>query len=181
MGLDQAWRHEAGCMMTYDNMIHSGKLRNMASVYLRKDDRLLLLFRQGNSIVSNLWIGSAGGHFENDEVNDAKACVLRELFEELGLTEDSIQNLTLRYVTLRYTDGEIRQNYYFFADLIDHNAPIPQSNEGITQWFSSDALKDLPMPFTAKFMVDHYLHIGQYDDSLYAGIADNNGVTFHKL
>ena len=95
--------------------VHSGKLRCMASVYLRRGEQLLLLFRQGNSIVSNLWIGSAGGHFEKDEVNDAKACVLRELLEELNISEDSIDNLSLRYVTLRYADGEIRQNYYFFG------------------------------------------------------------------
>ena len=78
----------------------------MASVYLKKDDQILLLYRQGNSIVSNLWIGSAGGHFESEELNDAKACVLRELSEELNITEDSISNLSLRYITLRYTDGD---------------------------------------------------------------------------
>jgi len=168
-------------MMTYGNAIHTGKLRNMASIYLRKDGRLLLLYRQGNSIVKNLWIGSAGGHFEAEEINNAKTCVLRELFEELSITEDSLDNLSLRYSTLRYTDGEIRQNYYYFANLIYPTDSRPQSNEGTTKWFSPDALVDLPMPFTARHVVDHYLSIGQYDDSLYAGIADNNSVTFHKL
>lgn len=51
--------------------------------------------------------------FEEFELNDAKACVLREMNEELGLCEDNIRNLSLRYVTLRRTKGEIRQNYYF--------------------------------------------------------------------
>ena len=50
-------------------MLHTGKLRNMASLYLRKGDAFLLLFRQGSSIVSNLWIGSAGGHFEQPEIH----------------------------------------------------------------------------------------------------------------
>lgn len=159
--------------------LHSGKLRNMASIYLRNNDKLLLLFRQGNSIVKNLWIGSAGGHFEDNEVNDARACVLRELWEELSITEEAVHNLTLRYITLRYTDGEIRQNYYFFAD-IDFLDP-PHSTEGITQWFELYDLKDLPMPFTARHMIDHYFMHGQFDNALYAGIASNDGVMFQKL
>lgn len=85
----------------------------MTSIYLLKDDKVLLLFRKGGRVVSDVWTGSAGGHFEEFELNDAKACVLREMNEELGLHEDNIRNLSLRYVTLRRTKGEIRQNYYF--------------------------------------------------------------------
>ena len=162
-------------------MFHSGKLRNMASVYLRKGGQLLLLFRQGSSIVNNLWIGSAGGHFEEAEVNDAKACVLRELLEELSLTEDAIRNLSLRYVTLRYANEEIRQNYYFFADLAENVTCTPISNEGITRWYSIDDIADLPMPFTARYMIDHYIRTGQFDDALYGGIANEDGVFFKKL
>lgn len=166
--------------MTKINEVHCGKLRNMSSVYLRKDDQILLLYRQGSSIVSNLWIGSAGGHFEQHELNDAKACVLRELFEELAISESSIENLSLRYVTLRYAEGEIRQNYYFFADAVAIDK-TPLSSEGNTRWFAINELLDLPMPFTARHMIDHYVKIGQYDDSLYGGIANDHGVFFQKL
>ena len=160
--------------------LHSGKLRNMASVYLRRGNQLLLLFRQGNSIVSNLWIGSAGGHFESDEVNDAKKCVLRELYEELSLDECVLDNLTLRYVTLRYTTNELRQNYYFFADLKTCTDNFP-SSEGVTQWFDINQLEELPMPFTARYMLEHYISIGQYDNELYGGVANENGISFVKL
>ena len=51
----------------------SGKLRNMTAIYLFKGDKVLLLFRQGGSVVNNVWTGSAGGHFEEFELNDAKA------------------------------------------------------------------------------------------------------------
>ena len=44
--------------------IMTGKLRNMTSIYLLKDDKVLLLFRKGGKVVSNVWTGSAGGHFE---------------------------------------------------------------------------------------------------------------------
>ena len=153
----------------------------MASVYLRKDDQILLLFRQGNSIVNNLWIGSAGGHFEVNELNDAKTCVLRELSEELNITEASISNLSLRYITLRYADDEIRQNYYFFADLTGFTTEELRSNEGILRWFQLHELGSLPMPFTARYMIDHYLAVGQFNDVLYGGIAGKNNVIFHEL
>ena len=161
--------------------IHSGKLRNMASVYLLHNEQILLLYRQGSPIVSNLWIGSAGGHFIENEINDAKMCMLRELNEELSINEASIDNLSLRYVTIRYTDGELRQNYYFFANLTESPPQALKSNEGITRWFSFNALNDLPMPFTARYVIDHYISTGRFDSALYGGLADTDGVHFHKL
>lgn len=97
--------------------VMTGKLRNMTTIYLLKNDKILLLYRQGGKVVSDVCSGSAGGHFEVFELNAAKACVLRDLNEELGLREDDIRNLSLRYVTLRRTKGEIRQNYYFLQYL----------------------------------------------------------------
>lgn len=65
----------------------NGKLRNMASIYLCDDtNRMLLLYRIGSRVIRNSYIGTAGGHFEKDELNDAESCVLRELYEEVGLT-----------------------------------------------------------------------------------------------
>ena len=79
-----------------------GKLRNMASVYITKGDRMLLLFRQGGRVVNDVWVGSAGGHFEPHELNDARACVLRELEEELGLKGDIFTSLiTMRLIRRR--------------------------------------------------------------------------------
>ena len=47
-----------------------GRLRNMASVYITNGDRMLLLYRQGGRVVNDVWVGSAGGHFEACELND---------------------------------------------------------------------------------------------------------------
>ena len=54
-----------------------GKLRNMTAIYLLKEDKVLLLFRQGGKVVNEVWTGSAGGHFEEYELNDAKAWIGR--------------------------------------------------------------------------------------------------------
>ena len=60
-----------------------GKLRNMTSVYLTGERGILCLYRIGSRVVSDKYVGSAGGHFEQNELNDARACALRELNEEL--------------------------------------------------------------------------------------------------
>lgn len=158
-----------------------GKLRNMTSIYLFKGDKVLLLFRQGGSVVNNVWTGSAGGHFEEFELNDAKACVLREMREELGVYESDVQNLSLRYVTLRRTNGEIRQNYYFFANLKENISDDLVSNEGNVKWFSMKEIGDLEMPYTAKHVMEHYCSIGQFSDTLYVGVTNENGVEFLAL
>ena len=153
----------------------------MTSIYLLKGEKVLLLYRQGGRVVNNVWTGSAGGHFESYELNDAQACVLRELYEELGLGEEDIEDLVLRYVTLRRIKGEIRQNYYFFANMKEHVNDDLVSNEGICKWFSLDDMLSLEMPFTAKFVMEHFYSIGRYTDKIYAGIANADKVDFLDL
>lgn len=158
-----------------------GKLRNMTFVYLRKGDRILLLYRQGGRVISDVWVGSAGGHFEEFELNDARECVLREMQEELGLTENQIENLRLRYITLKRSKGEIRQNYYFFADLKEGVNETFSSDEGICKWFPLSEVPFLDMPFTSKYVMEHYLHTGCRTDKIYGGIADGEKVVFTEL
>lgn len=158
-----------------------GILRNMASIYITKGNKMLLLYRQGGRVVNDVWVGSAGGHFEEYECNDARACVLRELEEELGITEKEIENLCLRYVTLRRNMGEIRQNYYFFADLKDGISEEFSSNEGVSRWFPVSELTALEMPFTSKYVIEHYLKVGCKTDMTYGGIADGKKVVFTEM
>ena len=141
----------------------------MTSIYLLKDDKVLLLFRKGGRVVSDVWTGSAGGHFEEFELNDAKACVLREMNEELGLCEDNIRNLSLRYVT------------YFFAILNEEVSDDLVSNEGELKWFSLNKLDELEMPYTARYVMNHYCLVGQYSDKIYTGVANENEVIFLEL
>ena len=65
----------------------------MTGIYLSCKGKMLLLYRQNGRVVSDKWVASAGGHFEPDELNDPYACVLRELNEELGLSESDIEDL----------------------------------------------------------------------------------------
>lgn len=153
-----------------------GKLRNMTSLYLTNEKGILCLYRIGSRVANNKYIGSAGGHFEADELNDARRCVLREMQEELGLEETDLTGLRLRYITHRLKDGEIRQNYYFFAQLKEDRQLT--SSEGILQWIPYDQIAELNMPVSAKHMILHYCSAGRFDDTLYAGITEGTGTTF---
>lgn len=151
----------------------------MTSVYLTGEKGILCLFRLGSRVANNLYIGSAGGHFEPGEVNDAYACILREMEEELGLRESDVEDLRLRYITLRLKNGEIRQNYYFFARLKGDREL--QSTEGILHWTPCEQIPDLVMPISAKNMILHYLQTGQWDKEVYAGITTEEGTAFIPL
>ncbi len=77
--------------------------------------------------------------------------------------------------------GEIRQNYYFFAELDNETGDHIVSTEGISRWFTLSELSVLEMPYTAKFVIEHYLKIGRRTNDMYVGVADGERVNFTKL
>ena len=155
--------------------------RAMTSIYLYDDNEgMLMLYRIGSRAIKNSYIGTAGGHMEPEEINNPKACVLRELKEEVGLTEDDIENVELRYICLRNKLGEVRQNYYFFAKLKNQNLDI-KSNEGELKWCTFDEIKKLDMPHTAKYMIKHYIDVGRFNKKLYVGIGNPGKVDFTEI
>ncbi len=155
-------------------------LRPMTAVYLTRGRQILLLYRIGSRVVGNSYTGSAGGHIEMAEHRDPEACVLRELQEEIGLTADDLNGFRLRYITLRHKNGEIRQNYYYFAELKD-GTDVKDSSEGRLEWHDLDALDGLEMPVTARHVIDHYLAVGRHDAKLYGGITAADGPVFAEL
>ncbi len=158
----------------------SNMLRNLAGIYITCEDKMLLLYRIGSRVVQPSWC-NIGGHFEEYELNDASACVLRELFEETGITESDITNLKFKYVILRNKNNEIRQNYYFFADLKDKDFKLQYCNEGKLEWVEINKVLEREMPYTAKEVLKHYLFAGKDDDNIYAGVATEKEVLFTAL
>lgn len=157
-----------------------GKLRNMTAVYIIDNERMLMLYRIGSRVVAPSWCG-IGGHFEKDELNDAKAAIIREVREEIGLSEHDLVGLKMRYVTLRNKNGEIRQNYYFFASLRSGAVLKSECDEGILEWVELDSVLKKDMPFTAKGVLEHYLSTGRFDDKIYGGVTWNGGVSFTEM
>jgi 8-oxo-dGTP diphosphatase len=74
------------------------------------------------------------GDFENEELNDPEKCILRELSEETGIYEKDIADLKLKYITIRRYKEEIRQQYIYFARLINKNIRLAECDEGILEW-----------------------------------------------
>lgn len=155
-------------------------LRNMAGMYITDGEKMLLLYRIGSRVVQPSWC-NVGGHFEEYELNNPKACVLREVFEETGINESDIANLKLKYVTLRNKNNEIRQNYYFFADLSNKHLKLKDCDEGMLEWVEIGKMLERDMPFTAKEVLKHYLSIGKDDENIYAGVVAEKQVVFTEL
>lgn len=151
-------------------------LRNMTSIYFADETGIWSLFRIGSRVADHLYVGAAGGHFEESELSSPTQCILREMKEELGLCENDISDLRLRYITSLLKNNEIRQNYYFFAHL--NSEKSLSSNEGNLHRISYEQMKTLPMPVSARNMMDHYLKEGRYTDHLYAGITEKEGTGF---
>lgn len=156
------------------------KLRPMTAIYITCGDKILLLYRMGSRVVGNSYTGSAGGHMEAGEYREPRACMLRELQEETGLTAEALSGLALRYITQRLKDGEIRQNYYYFAELKD-GFDVHHSTEGRLEWHDMSALDGLPMPVTARHVIEHYLVVGRYTQALYGGLTTADGPVFAEL
>jgi len=155
-------------------------LRNMASVFIVRQEKVLMMYRVGSRAVPPSWVG-VGGHFEPEELNDPKACVLRELREEIGLSPEDFALLRLRYIVLHRLKSEVRQNHYFFAKP-GKGVHIPLcSEEGSLSWQELTQLEGLTMPRTVKGMLCHYYSTGQHTRELYVGISGSEGVQFSLL
>lgn len=158
-------------------------LRNMTAIYIEHNEKLLMLYRVGSRVVEPSWVG-IGGHFEPEELNDPQACVLRELSEETGLCEKDLQEMKLRYVILRLKNGEIRQNYYYFAKLnpaSEGGLATLTSNEGTLAWVPMEEVLQKKMPLSAGQMLAHYMETGRFDQNLYSGATGEKGMTFAQL
>lgn len=157
-----------------------GKLRLMTAVYISRGEEMLLLYRIGSRVVAPSYCG-VGGHVEPEEIGDARACALRELREETGLGEEHLTGLSMRYACLRLKNGEVRHNYYFFAQLADGAPEIGPCDEGRLEWVPYDEVLAKPMPHSAYLMMKHYLETGRYTDTLYAGAAMEDAMAFTPL
>lgn len=140
--------------------------RLMTSIFLVRDDRLLLLYRIGSSAIPDSWVG-IGGHIEPEEIGDPTAAALRELGEEVALTPEEISDLSLRYVAFRDTGDELRSTFYFTADLRPGVAAPTSCPEGELRWFDiGPEITTLSMPPTASVALGHWLAEGRHDDHL---------------
>ncbi|MFF0343176.1 NUDIX domain-containing protein [Kribbella sp. NPDC004875] len=151
--------------------------RHLTSVFLVREDKVLLLYRRGSRAITDSWVG-IGGHIEPAEMTDPAAAALRELEEEVGITAHDVSDFALRYTAMRDTGAEIRFTFYFTATLRT-DAPVPtECTEGDLCWFDlSVDPATLVMPPTARVAFAHWLATGRHDEKLRLITIDADGRT----
>ncbi len=140
-----------------------------------------MLNKVGSKIFKEpLWVG-AGGHFEEDELNDPDKCVLRELDEETGIGFEDIEGLTLKYITLRQTSQEIRQQYIYFASLYNKDVVLRPCDEGPLAWIDTQEIFNLRMSLTNATCLHHYFETGRNNRNCYTATINmlNGEPTVH--
>ena len=55
------------------------------------------------------------------------------------------------------------------------------SNEGICKWTSINDMCNLEMPYTSKYVMEHYYEIGRFTTDMYVGVSDGDKVEFVKI
>ena len=113
---------------------------NTTLCYIERGDEYLMLHRvkKKNDINKDKWIG-LGGKFEEDE--SPEECLLREVYEESGLTLTSWKYRGI--VTFVNTQCESEFMHLFTADGFD-SEPGP-CNEGELEWIKKSELMKLTL------------------------------------
>ena len=114
-------------------------MQNTTLCYITKGDQVLMLHRikKENDINRDKWIG-IGGKFEKDEAPDA--CLLREVYEETGLTLTSWRCRGIVTFLNSVCEGEYM--YLFTADGFE--GALKDCDEGELAWVSREFLDTLP-------------------------------------
>ncbi len=115
---------------------------NTTLCYITRGDEVLMLHRikKKQDINQDKWIG-VGGKFEGTESPDE--CLLREVYEETGLTLTSWKcRGVVTFLQEQESDlfGEFM--YLFTADGFEGS--LKDCDEGVLQWVSRDFLDSLP-------------------------------------
>ena len=108
--------------------------------YIEKEDSYLMMHRvkKVNDINKDKWVG-VGGHFEEGE--SPEECLLREVYEETGLT---LRNFRLRGIVTFSTDVYPTE-YMFLYTADSYEGEMIECNEGNLEWVKKSDVYDLPI------------------------------------
>ena len=126
--------------MTLTDKNRQNHMINTTLCYIEQDGKYLMLHRikKEKDVNRDKWIG-IGGKFEDKE--SPEDCVLREAFEETGLTLEKIKYRGIvTFVSDRY---ETEWMHLFTSD--QFSGKIKDCDEGVLEWIEKDALYSLPI------------------------------------
>lgn len=114
--------------------------------YIEAEGKYLMLHRvakeKKDDPNAGKWIG-VGGHFEDGE--SPEECMLREVYEETGLTPASWKQRGI--ITFVSDQWETEYMHLFTAELSeeDEGIELPDCDEGKLAWVEKDAVFSLPL------------------------------------
>lgn len=117
-----------------------GSKSNLTTLcYIEKDDCYLMMHRvsKKNDVNAGKWIG-VGGHFEANE--SPEECLLREVYEETGLT---LTNYRLRGIITFISDGWGCEYMHLYTADGFKGALDTNCNEGVLKWIPKSEIYDL--------------------------------------
>ncbi|MCK5129222.1 MAG: NUDIX domain-containing protein [Clostridiales bacterium] len=146
-------------------------IRNMTALYIIHENKILLMYKQKSRAFKNpLWV-SVGGHFEEIDNGNPLECMKREMFEEINITMDDLQEFKLRYITLRKAKDELRNQYIYIAKLKEGVKVPNTTDEGILKWIDIEDLFNRTMSVTNTALLKHYFDIGIKTKYIYGGMV----------
>ena len=115
---------------------------NTTLCYITQGDQVLMLHRvkKANDINKDKWIG-VGGKFEGLESPDA--CLLREVYEETGLTLTSWKCRSV-VTFLQESDTGVFGEFMYLFTADEFTGTLKECEEGTLEWVSRDFLDNLP-------------------------------------
>lgn len=157
------------------------RTRMMVGAFLTYNGKVLLMHRgMHKELAPGMW-SCVGGHMEPEEINSPADACYREVLEETGIPMEVISNLKLRYITIRNTGDEIRTGYYFMGE-ITHKPELLECDEGTLHWINPSDMVNLPMSFSIKEIIEHWLTNPDTESVLTCVInRDNNSAIWAEL
>ncbi len=127
---------------TFTNALENESVRRIVRVLVYNSGNKILLQRRGTStpIFPGMWDTSAAGHV--DEGEDAKTAALRELHEEVGISNVSLNQIHEAYT--KEISGELSLHCYAIIYSCMFEGEIKVDGEEVLEgkWFSPEELRN---------------------------------------
>lgn len=149
-----------------------GNSKVMISVFITWQGQVLL-YCIGNKVISPSWAG-LGNRFDQAALDQAKQAML----SKLEIMNSDLLSMELRYVTMRYVDGEMRQNYCFFAET---NHELGFGPIGNMKWINFYDIPNMEISNPTRGILRHYLDVGRSNNRVYCGVVKEKGVAISEL
>lgn len=115
-------------------------MKNTTLCYIEQDNKYLMLHRikKENDLNKDKWVG-VGGKFEENETPDE--CILRETYEETGLT---LLKYRLRGI-ITFISDKWEGEYMYLYTATEFEGDICECSEGNLKWVDKAEVPNLPI------------------------------------